>query len=69
MEGDLMTAKQCNSCKWHIYVKELEEQCYLLRNEFFKNKNCSSYKTGLINQGHKESFKKLGSKYPFTEIR
>lgn len=64
-----MTSKQCNSCKWHIYVKELQEQCLLTCKEFFKNKNCLSYEYGEINQGHKEFFKKLGSEYPFTEIK
>lgn len=64
-----MTSKQCNSCKWHMYVKELKEGCFLLRKEFFKNKNCPSYKNGEINQGHKEAFKKTGREYPFTEIR
>lgn len=64
-----MTSKQCNSCKWHIYVKELEEQCFFVWEEFFKNKNCLSYEYGKINQGHKEFFKKLGKEYPFTEMR
>lgn len=64
-----MTSKQCNSCKWHIYVKELKEQCFFICNEFFKNKNCLSYENGEINQGHKEFFKKLGREYPFTEMR
>lgn len=64
-----MTSKQCNSCKWHIYVKELKESCFMLRQEFFKNKNCPNYKNGEINQGHKDFFKKLGEEYPFTEIR
>ena len=64
-----MTSKQCNSCKWHIYVKELGEQCFLINKEFFKNKNCSSYENGEINQGHKEYFKKVGREYPFTEMR
>ena len=64
-----MTSKQCNSCKWHMYVKELKEGCFLLCKEFFKNKNCPSYENGEINQGHKEVFKKTGREYPFTEIR
>lgn len=64
-----MTSKQCNSCKWHIYVKEVRESCFLLRREFFKNRNCSAYENGEINQGHKEFFKKLGREYPFTEKR
>lgn len=64
-----MTSKQCNSCKWHICVKELKEQCFFINREFFNNKNCPSYENGEINQGHKEFFKKLGSEYPFTEIR
>ena len=65
-----MTFKQCNSCKWHIYVKELKESCFLLNpNYFFKNKVCPSYKCGEINQGHKEHFEKCGREYPFTELR
>lgn len=64
-----MTSKQCNSCKWLIYVKELKESCFEHCPEFFKNKNCPLYENGEINQGHKEFFKKVGRKYPFTEIR
>ena len=64
-----MTMKQCNSCKWHIYVKELGETCFFSFQEFCKNKNCPSYQTGIINQGHKEFFKKRGEEYPFTEMR
>lgn len=64
-----MTSKQCNSCKWHIYVKELREHCFLLRREFFKSKNCCNYEYGELNQGHKEFFKKMGKEYPFTEMR
>lgn len=64
-----MTSKQCNSCKWHICVKELEEQCFFISKGFFKNKNCLSYENGKINQGHKEFFKKMGKEYPFTEMR
>ena len=64
-----MTIKQCNSCKWHIYVKELNESCFLLSTTFYKNKNCHEYKYGEINQGHKEFFKKCGREYPFTELR
>ena len=64
-----MTSKQCNSCKWHIYVRELKESCFRNAQEFFKNKNCSLYENGEINQGHKEFFKKVGREYPFTEIR
>ena len=64
-----MTSKQCNSCKYHIYVKELRESCYLLSWQFFKNKNCPSYKYGEINQAHKEVFERLGKEYPFTEMK
>lgn len=65
-----MTIKQCNSCKYYIYVKELKETCFLYPNKFFmKNKNCEFYKNGKINQEHKEYFKRIGKKYPFTEIR
>lgn len=64
-----MTVKQCNSCKWHICVKELGERCFRHRAEFFKNKNCSSYENGAINQGHKDFFKKVGEEYPFTEMK
>ena len=64
-----MTSKQCNSCKYHIYVKELEEQCFMITGKFMKNKNCELYVNGEINQGHKEFFKKLGKEYPFTEMR
>lgn len=64
-----MTSKQCNSCKWHICVKELKESCFLLCKEFFKNKNCSLYENGEINRGHKEFFKNLKKEYPFTEMR
>lgn len=64
-----MTIKQCNSCKYHILVKELGEQCYLIANKFMKNKNCELYHNGKINQGHKESFASRGKEYPFTEIR
>ena len=65
-----MTSKQCNSCKEHIYVKELGERCFMMNNHyFFKNKNCPDYEQGEINQAHKEHFKKVGREYPFTEIR
>lgn len=67
-----MTIKQCYSCKYHILVKELGESCFLSSGKnkiFMKNKNCELYKNGKINQGHKEYFKKIGMKYPFTEIR
>lgn len=64
-----MTAKQCNSCKYFIYVKGLGEMCYLLSPNFMKNKVCNDYKNGDINQAHKELFKRLGKEYPFTEMR
>lgn len=64
-----MTIKQCNSCKYHIYVKELGERCYLIGTKFMKNKNCELYQNGKINQGHKEFFTRTGKEYPFTEIR
>ena len=64
-----MTSKQCNSRIWHIYVKKLEEHCFLLSVYFFKNKNCPRYENGKINQGHKDFFKKLGIEYSFTEMR
>lgn len=67
-----MTIKQCNSCKYYIYVKELEETCFLSSGKykfFMKNKNCEFYKYGKTNQGHKEYFKGIGKEYPFTEIR
>lgn len=64
-----MTIKQCNSCKYHIYVKELKEGCYLIADTFMKNKDCKWYKNGKINQGHKEFFARVGKEYPFTEIR
>lgn len=67
-----MTIKQCNSCKYHILVKELGETCFLFSGKykfFMKNKNCEFYKNGKINQEHKEHFKENGMKYPFTEIR
>ena len=64
-----MISKQCNSCKYLIYVKELGEMCYLLSRDFMKNQVCNNYKNGDINQAHKEIFKKLGREYPFTEMR
>lgn len=64
-----MTSKQCNSCKWLIYVKELKENCFQHSPEFFKNKSCPYYENGKINQGHKEYFKRVGREYPFTEMR
>ena len=65
-----MTSKQCNSCKYLIYVKELGERCFNTGCKYlFKNITCPYYKNGEINQGHKEYFKKVGREYPFTEIR
>lgn len=64
-----MTIKQCNSCKFHIYVKELGDRCFMHTNRFMKSKNCELYKNGKINQGHKEFFARVGKEYPFTEIR
>ena len=64
-----MTMKQCNSCKWHICVKELDECCFSLSTTFYGNKNCHGYEYGEINQGHKEFFEKCGREYPFTELR
>ena len=64
-----MTIKQCNSCKYHILVKEFEEGCFLLLGKFMKGENCELYRRGKINQGHKEYFASRGKEYPFTEIR
>ena len=65
-----MTSKQCNSCKKHIYVKELGDCClYVLNQYFMKKKNCPSYEYGEINEAHKELFKMIGKQYPFTEMR
>ena len=65
-----MTIKQCNSCKHHIYVKELDERCYLINNQWFmKKKNCPFYEHGEINEAHKELFECRGKQYPFTELR
>lgn len=64
-----MTSKQCNSCKYHILVKELEEGCFIFEKNFMKPKNCNSYKNGKLNQAHKDIFKKYGKKYPFTEMK
>ena len=64
-----MTMKQCNSCKYNIYVKELRETCFRHSNKFMKNKSCELYQNGKTNQAHKEFFKKIGKEYPFTEIR
>lgn len=65
-----MTSKQCNSCKYHIYVKELGETCFLINSQYFmKKKNCPNYKNGKLNEGHKEFFEKVGKQYPFTELR
>ncbi len=63
-----MTIKQCNTCKYHIYVKELGERCFNHSPNFMKNKVCDFYKQGEINQDHKEFFKKIGREYPFTEL-
>lgn len=65
----MMTIKQCNSCKYHILVKELNEGCFFIKNVFMKNENCELYQNGKINQGHKEFFARLEKEYPFTEIR
>lgn len=64
-----MTSKQCNSCKYHIYVKELNEGCFILEKNFMKPKTCNSYKNGKLNQAHKESFERRGKLYPFTEMK
>lgn len=65
-----MTSKQCNSCKYHIYVKELDEGCYLIINQYFMKKiNCPHYQNGELNEAHKEVFKNSGKQYPFTEMR
>lgn len=64
-----MTSKQCNSCKYHIYVKELGERCYLLQKQFMKKKNCPVYKNGELNEYHKKVFERYGEQYPFTEMR
>ena len=64
-----MTMKQCNSCKYHILVKEINECCFFVTTEFMKSDNCELYQNGKINQGHKEFFARLGKEYPFTEIR
>lgn len=56
-----MTSKQCNSCKYHIYVKELSERCYLINNQYFmKKKNCLDYRNGELNEYHKKVFERLG---------
>ena len=64
-----MTAKQCNSCKYHILVKELSERCFEHSPNFMKKKNCNLYEYGEINQDHKEYFKRIGSEYSFTEMK
>lgn len=64
-----MTSKQCNSCKYLIYVKELGEKCGRHSQNFMKNKICELYTYGEVNQDHKDFFKKIGKEYPFTEIR
>ena len=64
-----MTSKQCNSCKYFIYVKELGERCGRHSQNFMKNKVCELYDYGKVNQDHKEFFRKIGKEYPFTEIR
>lgn len=64
-----MTIKQCNSCKYHIYVKELGERCFNHSQNFMKKKNCILYEYGKINQDHKEFFERNGMEYPFTEMR
>lgn len=64
-----MTLKQCNSCKNHIYVKELDEGCLYMLQEFMSSKNCKFYVNGELNQTHKELFNSSGREYPFTELR
>lgn len=64
-----MTMRQCNSCKHHIYVRELIEQCFLCCGEFMKNKNCIFYVAGELNQSHKKHFQEVGEEYPFTQVR
>ena len=65
-----MTVKQCNSCKYHIYVKELKEHCfYIFSTKFMKKGNCEFYKNGDINEAHKDFFMKCGQEYPFTEMK
>ena len=64
-----MTSKQCNSCKYLIYVKELGEICGRHSQKFMKNKVCEVYDYGEVNQDHKDFFKIIGKEYPFTEIR
>ena len=66
---DGMTIKQCNTCKYFIYVKELGERCGRHTDNFMKNKDCELYEYGDVNQAHKEFFEKVGEEYPFTEIR
>jgi len=64
-----MTSKQCNSCGYHIYVKELGEICFLINNQYFmKKKNCPNYQNGELNEYHKKFFERLGKQYPFTEL-
>ena len=64
-----MTSKQCNSCKYFIYVKELGESCGRHSQNFMRSKVCEFYDYGEVNQDHKDFFKKIGKEYPFTEIR
>lgn len=64
-----MTIKQCNSCKHHTYVKELDERCLYGFREFMSSKNCKSYVNGELNQTHKELFNNCGEEYPFTELK
>ena len=64
-----MTSKQCNSCKYHIHVKEFSEGCFMHSPNFMKKKNCKLYEYGELNQDHKEFFEKNGEEYPFTVMK
>lgn len=65
-----MTSKQCNSCKKHIYVKELGDCCLCVGNQYFmKRKNCPLYEHGELNEAHKELFECCGKEYPFTPLK
>lgn len=64
-----MTSKQCNSCKNHICVKELDNRCYYISSYFMRKKNCPFYEHGEINEAHKELFECRGKEYPFTPLK
>lgn len=64
-----MTSKQCNSCKYHIHVKEFSEGCFRHSPNFMKKKDCNLYRYGELNQDHKEFFEEIGEEYPFTEMK